>query len=376
LEARVALLTPPGAGGVAVLALEGNGARALVERLLGGESLSDLAPGGRLHRTLVDPDGETLDEVILIGDGGGRIEIHGHGGACSLRLRRTLLGLGATDGVVGDGLPPAPRGPGARRASRLLARAESAAAVRMLLAQREGVLDRALRETLASLAAGDVDAAIARLDALVRDRRGLALVRPPRVVLVGPPNAGKSTLLNALARRDRAIVDASAGTTRDLVRDTVRVARYFRVELVDTAGQREATGIEAAAIARTAAVVATADLIVRLIPADQAPAVVRMEGRRGVPRLIALSRADRPVRRDVRQAAGESAVMVSGLTGLGVDALRSRIGAALGLDHEAPGEGPVLFTESLARAARTWLELVAEDPGRVAASMRKILSRD
>ena len=375
MDARVALITPPGVAGVAVVAVEGGGARALVERLLGGESLAGLAPGGRLHRTLVDPAGGPLDEVLLIGDGGERIEIHGHGGASAERVRRVLLELGARDGLVGDGLPPPAGGPGARRAARLLPAAESAPAVRMLLAQRAGTLDDELGRVAADLRAADIDGAVARLDRLVADRRGRALVAPPRVVLVGPPNAGKSSLLNALAGRDRAIVDETAGTTRDAVREVVRVGRHFRVEVVDTAGERDASGVEAAAIARTAAVAATADLVIRLVPADRAPEAASRLGRRGAATLVVLSRADCPVRRDARLAAGDDAVVVSAATGLGIEALRARIAATLGLDREAPGDGPALFTDSLVRAARAWLELAAEDPARVAASLHRVRRR-
>lgn len=85
------------------------------------------------------------------------------------------------------------------------------------------------------------------------------------VIILGAPNAGKSSLLNALARRDAAIVSAQAGTTRDLIEVPMNMAGYA-VTLVDTAGLREAAGeIEAEGIRRAHARAAMADLKLLLV---------------------------------------------------------------------------------------------------------------
>ena len=91
------------------------------------------------------------------------------------------------------------------------------------------------------------------------------------IAIVGPPNAGKSTLLNALAGRNAAIVSPEPGTTRDVVSVVTELAGY-RVTLHDTAGVRDgAIGIEAEGIARTHAAMGTADLVVEVRSPDTVP---------------------------------------------------------------------------------------------------------
>ena len=101
-----------------------------------------------------------------------------------------------------------------------------------------------------------------RLAHLQREaERGVRLRDGLHVVIVGPPNAGKSSLLNALAGGERAIVTETAGTTRDLIRETVRIDG-IELTLVDTAGLREsADPIEVEGIRRARAEMARADLV-------------------------------------------------------------------------------------------------------------------
>ena len=116
--------------------------------------------------------------------------------------------------------------------------------------------DRAQLDALLAEASGELDALLssARLGALVRD--GV------RVVIGGRPNAGKSTLLNALVERDRAIVSATPGTTRDAV-EAEREIDGLRVTFVDTAGLREtADAIEAEGVRRSKAAATQADVLV------------------------------------------------------------------------------------------------------------------
>ena len=105
--------------------------------------------------------------------------------------------------------------------------------------------------------------------ALVDGRRGEILRSGFTVVLAGPPNAGKSSLMNALARRDVAIVSAIPGTTRDLIEVSLDLDG-MPVVLVDTAGLREASDeVEQEGIRRTRARVAAADLVLWLVAPDQ-----------------------------------------------------------------------------------------------------------
>lgn len=95
----------------------------------------------------------------------------------------------------------------------------------------------------------------------LRSRFGCAWMIPPRVVVVGPVNAGKSTLFNALLGRDRSIVSDLPGTTRDVV-EVPWIVRGLPFTLVDTAGIRDASNaVEKEGIARAQSVRATADIV-------------------------------------------------------------------------------------------------------------------
>lgn len=114
--------------------------------------------------------------------------------------------------------------------------------------------DEDLPEALAEQARGPLIKLIGDLDNALQDgRRGERIREGFRVAVIGAPNAGKSSLLNALARREAAIVTATAGTTRDVIEIPLMVAGY-RVLLADTAGVRAATdAIEAEGVRRALA---------------------------------------------------------------------------------------------------------------------------
>jgi len=157
-------------------------------------------------------------------------------------------------------------------------------------------------------------AALAELAATLRIQlaqpRAERLREGIRVVLAGPPNVGKSTLLNALAARDAAIVSDIAGTTRDLIETSVALGGVPFL-FVDTAGLREtgADAIEAIGIARAEAAIAAADIVLWLGPEGQGPAH---------PRLWEIAARADAVSRETKHAARHtlSAVTGSGMTGL------------------------------------------------------------
>lgn len=170
--------------------------------------------------------------------------------------------------------------------------------------------------------------------AALADALAAALARPPaerlrdgiRVVIAGPPNAGKSTLLNALAGREAAITSAIAGTTRDLVEAPTAIAGTPFV-LIDTAGLRASSDeIEAIGVARAEASIAAADLILWLGDPQACPDRSRT--------IIVRSKCD-----IVPPAPDLEALPVSPVTGAGMDELTDRlIGCARRL---LPGEADV-----------------------------------
>jgi len=174
---------------------------------------------------------------------------------------------------------------------------------------------------LISEAVGDVSDVLAGLnEALGSFRMGERVREGFVVVLAGPPNAGKSSLLNALARRDVAIVSAQPGTTRDIIEVRLDLAG-FPVVLVDTAGLREsADPIEAEGVRRALALAEKADLVLRLRSIDSSPNRIGLSDRD----LALATKADLPGRSEP----GE--LVVSARTGEGLDALLKAISGRLG----------------------------------------------
>ena len=167
----------------------------------------------------------------------------------------------------------------------------------------------------------DVAAGIATL--LEQGRRGRLVREGATVVLAGRPNVGKSSLFNALAGADRAIVTSIPGTTRDLITEPVDIDG-IAVTLVDTAGARNAQdAVEREGVARGRQARAVADLIVVIVDRSEpltADDESLLEETREQRRLIAANKSDLPAAHDV-----DGAIHVSAATGDGLHLLRCAI---------------------------------------------------
>lgn len=186
-----------------------------------------------------------------------------------------------------------------------------------------------------------------------RCRVGQVLLEGAEVVLLGPVNAGKSSLFNALIGEARALVSAEPGTTRDMIERRVALGGV-PVRLMDTAGLRDEAGaIEAEGMALGQRAAAAADLVLVVIPAHQPElAEQALRATEGRPRLLVGNHADRPGA--VRELAGQALIMTNARSGEGVPALAQAIPAAL--LGEAPG------------AARTILGSARQRDGLLAAA--------
>jgi tRNA modification GTPase len=349
-------------------------------------------------------DGEPLDEAIVLrfpgphsATGEDVVELHLHGG------RAVVAGVQAALARMA-GLRAAEPGEFTRRAfenGRIdlteaegladLLEAETETQRRSALALAGGALGRqaaAWKQRLLGLGA-EIEAALdfsdeddvtplagdftARLAALRGELRAW-LARPPaerlkdgvRAVVLGPPNAGKSTLINALAQRDAAITSPLPGTTRDLVEVPVAICGVPFL-LVDTAGLRDPAGeIEAIGIERARASAAVADLLMWLGPLAEAPAGAILI---------------RP-KADLDNGDGDVGLAVSALTGQGMDSLvqalvdraagllpaagevalnarhRAALAAAAEALDEASGTGDLLLVAEALRRGRVALDRV------------------
>jgi tRNA modification GTPase len=420
----VAPATPPGVSALAVVRLSGPAGAALAVARKLAPSLP-AAPEPRRARLcrLVDDGGNALDDALVLhfpapasATGEEVVELFCHG---SPAIVAALL-----DAARRAGARPAARGEFTRRAlengkldlaeaegvARLSA-AESRGAARRALGLVDGDLScrvRALREELlgelAELEAkldfaedmdpGDdgktkgaldrIAAELARLGALAS--ASAARERRPCVAILGRPNAGKSTLFNALVGSDRAIVTPVPGTTRDAISESCEIAGE-RVRLLDTAGLRATTDtVERIGVAVAENAGQTADVVVYTI--DMADAATEEDreflrkGREG-PVLVVGTKADLV---SVRASAGPASfvadVVVSAVTGEGLDALRAAITSRLGL---AEGGEEILVLDRHREALSTaevaireglGLFRAREDPAveLVAAALRRALT--
>lgn len=219
-----------------------------------------------------------------------------------------------------------------------------------VLAETEGALDFGDEdETVSAFAAQAASRAAdlaRRLDDVLRAGEAARTVREgARVVLLGPPNAGKSSLFNRLIGGERVIVCDEPGTTRDVIEETI-VIEGLPVVLVDAAGVGEARGradAEAMRRARTAA--ESADLVLEVYSLAEAQ---RPEGAPVASRLRVATHADRAE----PPPAAAGSVRVSCVTGEGVDDLRRAIAVALHAPGARPLESVALATERHRDAAR------------------------
>lgn len=302
MDTIAALATAPAAAALALIRISGPQAHTAASALC-GRHIPIRRP---IHTVLRDASGTVLDDVVMTAwqgpssyTGEDMVEISCHG---NMRIVEAILSACSAHGVR-----PARPGEFTERAflnERIdltqaeavmdLIQASSARALRAAQALQSGVLGHAIQElresllqTLAHLEAyidfpeEDIDpdtgrAFAARITAVQSRIRSLLATAPEgrrlregfTVVLCGAPNAGKSSLFNALLGRERAIVSPQPGTTRDTVEETITLAG-MPVRLIDTAGLRdEPDAIEALGIQRTQMALESADLVLHLNAAD------------------------------------------------------------------------------------------------------------
>ncbi len=352
----VAVLTPPGRGALAVVGVAGQGAAGIVDSLFaprGGRAVAT-RPDGAIAFGRWGGDGG--EEVVVVRHAADRLEVHCHGGlAAAAAIVAGLLARGGREIAWQEWLAMVDeaKGPLAAEARMALAAVGGPQAAKILCRQLAGDLDAELARIAGLVAAGDAAAARTAGERLLRAARvGLRLTRPWRVVVAGRVNAGKSSLVNALAGHARAIVSPVPGTTRDVL-ETRIVLDGWEVDLVDTAGERgpdEAAGpVEAAGIARATAAAATADLVLRVVAADDRHAVPPP----GPRELIVISKCDLAPGGDPAWPA--AAVPTSAATAAGIGAVAARIVAAVVPEAADPHllMGPVPFTARQVELIRT-----------------------
>jgi tRNA modification GTPase len=350
-----------GQAAVAVLRLSGPATAEVVARLAGRLPAPRVAS---LRRLRAPADTEVLDQALVLWFPGPRsytgedtAELHLHGGSAVLAgVSEALVALGCRPAEPGEftrraflhgkldltqaeaiadliGAETAPqRRQALRQADGALARLYEGWTARAtrILAHQEAAIEFEMDDlpsdlgTRARSEAADLAAEIRRH--LADGGRGERLREGLSIAILGAPNAGKSSLLNALVGRDAAIVSARAGTTRDVVECRLDLGGVPAV-LADTAGLRDAEDeIEREGIRRARARAGEADLVLALFPADRQPDPATLQAATAHPEvLVVATKCD--LAPTPALLAGRPALPTSAYTGAGLAELKARLTA-------------------------------------------------
>ncbi len=364
-ETIVAISTPPGRGGIGIVRLSGPHALPIANTLLTLQN--PLAHAQARFAEIYDPEAKSkLDEAIATYfakpksyTGEDLVEIAAHGSPVILELLvRLALQQGArlarpgefTERAFLSGRIDLTQA----EAVRDLIESQTLYQARTAAEQMGGALSRRIRpikqllvELIAVLEAGidfaedDVDLMpnaeiVTRIDTISADleklersfEHGRIVHAGLTMAIVGRPNVGKSSLFNRLVERERAIVTAMPGTTRDLVTERVSLGG-IPIELVDTAGLREAADeAESIGIQKSRETLADADVVLVVLEAgiplreDEAKMIESLAGRRA---LIVRNKVDLSFEDVAKEDSPVAIVATSALTGQGIDELRNTL---------------------------------------------------
>ncbi len=373
-ETIAAIATPPGEGALAVIRVSGPDSSGILHKVF--RPSRDLPPPLPARRPLlgriVNAEGKTLDQVVVTFycapssyTGEDMAEISCHGGITVTRLLLdALLAAGARVALPGEFTERAflngKLDLTQAEAVMDLISAQTAAAARSAAEQLEGGLGRrihALRDQIVAILAhteayidfpeedispetGEdlirrLEEVLGTMQSLLETaERGRILREGARLVIAGPPNSGKSSLLNLLLGYDRAIVNERPGTTRDTIEEVIDLGGY-PVRLVDTAGLRNTEDtIEQDGISRTHQRLATADLVLKLFDASLPPPDIeslfarqQKDCENTAAQLLVLNKSDLP--EDSGWQAHPEALRISCRNKTGLDALEEAILRAL-----------------------------------------------
>ena len=382
-ETIAAIATPIGNGGIGVIRISGSGSEPIASKLTNRPEDSPFKPRYAHLAHILDKDGLTLDEALVLYMPGPEsytgedvVEVSCHGSPVVLRqVLDRILAMGARPALAGEftlraflngridlaqaeavaDLVAAPTPESVAVAANQLAGRLSEAVHDMrtacvdLLAQMEAEIDfdeddvpAMDRETISTI----LEKLENRLTTILESaNRGIMQRHGLRVALVGCPNVGKSSLINALLNTDRAIVTDVPGTTRDVLEESFNL-NGVPIVLNDTAGLRETQDpVEDIGVSRTSRTIEQTDLIVLVLDASRPLLqndlkVVAQIQATNKPLIVALNKRDLPqaIRsRDVEELIPDaSAVLTAAIVG-DIDELRQALQEVAGIAGEGGG---------------------------------------
>jgi tRNA modification GTPase len=363
-----AIATPPGMGAVGMIRVSGSDAFLLVSQCLPNQqNCRDYKERYAVLTKIIDHDGATIDEALVTCFHGPRsytgedtVEIACHGGILVLRrVLQRLLDFGVQSAGAGEFSQRAflngKMDLTQAEAVMDLISAQTDLAMRAAHEQLQGKLgddSEVIREDMLGIVAHveafidfpeeDIDTDTGdslkkrliqvgdKIDCLLQTaEQGRILREGVRTVIIGAPNAGKSSLLNRLLGYERAIVSDVEGTTRDTVEEVINL-QGIPVRLIDTAGMRESEDvIEQQGVQRARDQIETADLILEVVDGTQSIekrlSLDNMDGRH---HLLVINKSDQPIHADWKDMRG---TQISCTTGEGIDKLVDTIAHELSM---------------------------------------------
>lgn len=383
-----ALLTGPGRAAIAVIELNGPAATDCLNRLFRPASVRPWKPSQIRYGLWCGPDAAdspAAESIVVLATADDCFEIHCHGGEAAVgRILHDLAALGVVQLEAAAASPqaiPQPVGPTRLidEAVEVLSHCTTARTAAIVLDQVRGAMEhwrsRSL-ERLDSDVSSAQDIAGQANEIIAAGRTGLRLTRPLDVVLIGPPNVGKSSLINAMVGYDRSITMDLAGTTRDVL-DAETVFDGWPIRLRDTAGLHQSDeSIEQQGMQNALRAIQLADLIVQVtqpgVQLDPEPIQqVLDQASHPIPILRVVNKSDLAPQSDESMAA--STINTVAITGEGIPALLTEITAALQM--EVPAAGAAV---PINRRQVEWLQEVvaaADSPQRMRECLQEFCRR-
>lgn len=365
-----AVATPAGRGGVGIVRVSGPAVPALAERIAGRLPKARSAALAAFR----DADGETIDRGLALYfpkphsfTGEHVLELHAHGGPVIMQLlMERLVALGARAARPGEfseraflngrmdlaqaeavaDLIESATERAARAAARSLEGAFSSRVHRLFdtLTELRTFVEAAIDfpdEEIEFIQEARIADKLRDLEERIRELKGEArqgrLLRDGfTVVIAGPPNAGKSSLLNALAGSEAAIVTDIPGTTRDVLREQIQI-HGMPIHVIDTAGLRESGDVvEREGVRRAERAMRDADRVLYVHDAQSGSQPTPPE--LGVPVTVVRNKIDLTGEGEAVETSGDrTTISMSAKTGAGLDLLRDQLAAAAGLEAESHG---------------------------------------
>ncbi len=368
----VAQSTPSGRGGIAIVRISGSLATSITEKIIGQLPQPRLAT----LSTFYDQSRQQIDSGIVLYfkkpysfTGEDVVEFHGHGGPVVVdQLIKVIIALGARlarpgefteRAFLNDKLDLAQA-----EAIADLIDASSKEAARSALSSLQGEFSKTIHELLDEVIAlrvyieaaidfpeeeidfishstieKDISSVIHFVEDILKNaKQGVLLREGIHVVIAGEPNVGKSSLLNQLSGDERAIVTDIAGTTRDILRETIHIDG-MPVHISDTAGLRDSHDVvEQEGIRRAQQVISQANLVLYVVDTTREDQGERFQHLCKAPDIVIRNKIDL-ISEEARVISGSPVVIsLSAKTGMGVDLLRAAIKKAAGLNQTTQGK--------------------------------------